>query len=96
MLSKLVIEFLVLIGSMLAAAVTIAFAFATYQYSLRIQSLQLKFDKKVQKNIDANSRQINEIIMGFNNLARELKRNKQIEHDIFIEDAGDDRTEWDL
>jgi hypothetical protein len=90
--SKIILEFLILFGSTIAAAVTIAFAYATYQYSLNIQSMQLKFDKKVQKNIDANSDKIDDLIKSFNSLTRELKDNKQ----IVIEDAGDDRTEWNL
>lgn len=95
-ISKLTLEFLILIGSTIAACVTIAFAYATFQYSLALQKLQIEFDRKVQKNIDHNTSRIDKLIKAFKDLIKELKEQNRITEDIVIEDANIEHTDWNF
>lgn len=110
-LSKLIIEFLIMLTTVLSTVAMAAFGLATFKHTLALDKIQNKiqddndeFERKVKKNIEHNLGRINLCFKEIKRLKIEIKKlkgepivNEQIEIDLLFKDSNiPDHTNWNL
>ena len=106
-ISKLVLEFLFMIGGAFLAVATAAFGYGTFvannkldnienQLTKRLDDNHDEFERKVKKNINQNISRINKCEIRIDRIEKKINLSKEQEIDNIYDSSDSNYTDWTL